>query len=67
MILFSKKKYFEHNEFINFFIQFLLVILISIIFDKYTKFINNLFGGKIYKNKKLLKIKYPNINNLITN
>ena len=64
MILFSKKKYFEHNVFINFFIQFLLVILISIIFDKYTIFIKN---EKIYKNKKLLKIKYTSINNLITN
>ena len=49
MIYITKKGYFTNNEFIGFFIEFLLVILISTIFDKYTICIDNLLRTKNIK------------------
>lgn len=46
IIFINSMKYFEKNEFIRFFIDYLLVILISKIFDKYTGFINRLLNYK---------------------
>ena len=49
MIHIHKKRFFEKHEFISFYIQFLIVIFISIIFDKYTYFINDLFKKKEFE------------------
>lgn len=51
MLHILKKGYFENHIFIKFIFEFLLVIFIAIIFDKYTKFIDNTFKKKIIKNK----------------
>lgn len=42
MIYIYKKGYFKENEFFKFFIEFIIVIFISIIFDKYTIVIDNI-------------------------
>ena len=52
MIYIKKKGYFRNNGFIQFYIEFLIVILISIIFDKYTLFIDNLLKRKNIKKKE---------------
>ena len=50
MLFIYSKKYFENNELIRFFFEFVVIILISSIFDKYTYFIDNYFSKK-KKNK----------------
>ena len=63
MIYILKKGYFENNDFIKFFFEFLLVILIAILFDKYTNFIDKLLSRKIIPKKdKFSKVitKYEN-------
>ena len=40
------KKYFKKNEFIRFFSEFSIILFISIIFDDYTHFIDNIFNNK---------------------
>lgn len=46
------KKYFNSNIFIRFFIVFILILLSSCIFDKYTSFINILSQSNIHNTKK---------------
>lgn len=46
MRLISIKKYFEKNEFIRFFFEFSMILFISIAFDNYTYFIDNIFNIK---------------------
>ena len=57
MIFIIKKKFFEKNEFIRFFIEFFAVLTLSSIFDKYTliidKFIKKIFSKKII-NKNII-------------
>ena len=60
-----KKRYFKNHEFISFFLQFLLVIFMAIIFDKYTFFINSLLQTKEKQNKNLIKAIKPSKNPLI--
>ena len=60
-----KKRYLKNHEFISFFLQFLLVIFMAIIFDKYTFFINSLFQTNEKRNKYLIKAKKPSKNPLI--
>ena len=50
-----KKGYFENNLFIKFSFEFLLVIFTAIIFDKYTKFIDNLLIKKRYQKINIIK------------
>ena len=50
MIYIYKKGHFKNNEFISFFFQFIMVIFLALIFDKYTTFID-----KLYKYKKINK------------
>ena len=47
------KHYFEKNEIIRFFFEFIVIILISILFDKYTSFID-----KFFKRENPIKIKF---------
>ena len=53
IIFINSMNYFEKNEIIKFFINYLLVIFISKIFDKYTSFIDRLL--KYYKIEKKYK------------
>ena len=48
------KQYFKNNELIRFFFEFILIILISTIFDKFTTSIDYYFGGKNYQNKAFI-------------
>ena len=48
MIYIYKKGYFKNHIFISFCFQFIMVIFLALLFDKYTTFID-----KIYKNKKI--------------
>ena len=43
------KKYFKYNELIRFFFEFVVILLISSIFDNYTSFIDNCFRIKTKK------------------
>ena len=43
---FEKNKYFKHNEFIGLFFIYMIIILLSIYFDKYSLLIDNLFKYK---------------------
>ena len=66
MKFFWCKKYFSSNTFIRFFIVFINIILISVIFDKNTEFINKLFNIKKYKQKKeIINIYNDEINKII--
>ena len=49
MIYIYRKGHFKNNEFIGFFCEFIIVIMLAILFDKYTIFIDNFFK----RNKKL--------------
>lgn len=55
MIYIYKKNYFYQNEFFKFFIEFIIVIFIAIIFDKYTFFIDKLLKSINNGQKKILK------------
>ena len=50
MIFIHQKGYFKNNEFIRFFFELSIVILMACVFDKYTIFIDKLF--KRYKNNE---------------
>ena len=55
MIYIYKKTNFKNNEFFCFFYEFIVVIFISILFDKYTIFIDKLIKNrKINMNEKIL-------------
>ena len=43
------KKYFQNNEIIRFFFEFITILLFAIIFDKYTFFIDKYFNRQISK------------------
>ena len=45
------KKYFQNNEFIRFFFEFSMILLISIIFDYYAIFIDKIFVHNNIKQK----------------
>ena len=49
------KNYFKYNNIIRFFFEFILILLISIIFDNYTNFIDKIF---IVNNLKKKEIKF---------
>ena len=55
MIYIYRKGYFKNNEFIGFFCEFIIVICMAILFDKYTIFIDNIF-----KRNKKINIKIEN-------
>ena len=54
------KKYLKKHGFIKIFVQFILILYISTTFDKYTKFIDNLFESKERKNKVKVRM-FPEI------
>ena len=51
------KKYFQNKELIRFFFEFILILLISIIFDKYTTCIDFYFRGKKPQKKEYINEK----------
>ena len=66
MNFFYFKQYFQNNELIRFFFEFILILLISTIFDKYTTCIDYYFRGKIEKKNTIIKDEEQN-NILIIN
>lgn len=52
MIHIWKKGFFKDNEFIQFFFEFIFVILLALLFDKYTNSIDELMKHKNIQNKK---------------
>ena len=48
-----KKGYLKNNEFLKFFIQFIIVIILAMVFDKYTIFIDKLLKHKIIKSRTI--------------
>lgn len=55
------KKLFENNELIRFFFEFILILLVSSTFDKFTTFIDYYFRDKKYLKKPLINNEKQNI------
>ena len=47
------KKYFRYSNILRFFVEFILILLISIIFDTYTTFIDKIFNKKNIEKPKV--------------
>ena len=47
------KKYFRFSNILRFFVEFILILLISIIFDTYTTFIDKILNKKIIEKPKV--------------
>ena len=55
------KKYFQNNELIRFFFEFILILLISTFFDKSTTCIDNYFRSKKYQKKEFINVEKQNM------
>ena len=61
------KQYFQNNELIRFFFEFILILLISTIFDKYTNCIDYYFRDKKYQKKAFINDEKQNILLILNN